>query len=151
MPPDLEDAEAEVHLTIAATSGESSQTASTSTEDTSTYSTTAGHEKVFLTEPISEEPIESPETLELIKPREVEEKLFGSPDLGLFSTSSHDHQREHATPLIMDLTSTKSGFEPWHAEEQRKNLEATDRSSQLQWESTLSARWTQPSTTDGGT
>ena len=119
MPPDLEDAEAEVHLTIAATSGGSSQTASTSREDTSTYSTTAGRE-VFLTEPISEEPIESPETLELIKPRGAEEKLSGSPDLGLFSTSSHDHQTEHATPLIMDLTSTKSGFEPRRAEEQRK-------------------------------
>ena len=123
MPPDLEDAEAEVHQATAATSGGSIQTVSTSTElhkDTSTYSTTAGREKVFLTEPISEEPIESPETLELIKPRGAEEKLFGSPDLGLFSTSSHDHQTEHATPLIMDLTSTKSGFEPRRAEEQRK-------------------------------
>lgn len=119
MPPDLEDAEAEVHQATAAMSDERSHTVSTCTKDTSHCSTTEGCEVVFLTEPTSVEPVEVPQSLELIKPRGVEEKLAGSTDLGLFSTPSHEHQTEHS-PLIMDLTTARSGFEPWHAEKKTK-------------------------------
>jgi len=123
MPPDLEDAEAEVNQATAAMSDGRSHTVSMCTKDTSHCSTTEGCEVVFLTEPTSVEPVEVPESLELIKPRGVEEKLAGSTDPGLFSTPSHEHQTEHS-PLIMDLTTARSGFEPWHAE--KKNKEATD-------------------------